>query len=259
MNLTTRARYAAVFIVALLIVTIGIAWSVQRAWITKTRAPSSTRLRLVFYYPWFPNHWQENGVYPLTHYHPTLGYYNSSDPIVIRRHIEAMHYAKIDGAIVSWWGRDNRYGTDTALRSILKESQGSGFQWAIYYEWEGPVDNIPRDPTKGEIVSDLDYLYGSFANDPGYLRIDGRWVLFVYSDANDGCGMASRWIQAKTAHPEMYLVLRVFPGYQACASQPDAWHQYSVSSKSGIDSQLNSSTIQLGFLECNRRPSHTRT
>jgi hypothetical protein len=249
MNLIRKVRYVALVTVAVLIITLGIAWGAWGTWITpNARTQSNTPMRLAFYYPWFPDHWQENGVYPLTHYHPTLGYYDSSDPVVIRKHIEAMQYARIDAAIASWWGRDNRYGTDVALRRILKESRDSGFRWAVYYEWEGPVDNIPRDPSRSDIVSDLDYLYANFANDPSYLHIDGRWVLFVYSDETDGCGMVSRWTEAKMTHPEVYIVLRVFPGYGGCASQPDAWHQYSVSNKSGSDSQLPFSyTIQPGF------------
>jgi hypothetical protein len=252
MDLTRTARYVALAVVAVLVATMGINGGVSETWTTpRARGQSNdTRLRLAFYYPWLPDHWQENGIYPLTHYHPALGYYDSSDAIVIRKHIDAMQYARIDAAIASWWGRDNRYGTDVALRRILKESRDSGFRWAVYYEWEGPVDNIPRDPSRSEIVSDLDYLYANFANDPSYLHIDGRWVLFVYSDDTDGCGMVSRWTEAMASHPEAYVVLRVFHGYTSCAAQPDGWHQYSVNAY-GFDSQQDYSyysyTIQPGF------------
>jgi hypothetical protein len=246
-------RYVALVVVAVLIMTMGTTWGVCERITPKAGVQSDAPLRLAFYYPWFPGHWQEG-----TQYHPTLGNgnYDSSDPIVIRKHIEAMQYARIDAAIASWWGRDNRYGTDVALRRILKESRGSGFRWAVYYEKEGPgFPRDLRDPDRAEIESDLDYLYANFASDPNYLRIDGRWVLFVYSDETDGCGMVSRWTEAKTTHPEVYIVLRVFEGYPGCASQPDAWHQYSVSSKSGSagsDSQLPFSyTIQPGFWKKN--------
>jgi len=248
MSLARMVRYVALAVVAVLIMTMGITWGVCERITPRAGVQSDAPLRLTFYYPWFPGHWQEG-----TQYHPTLGNYDSSDPIVIRKHIDAMQYAKIDAAVVSWWGwgTKGRYGTDAALREILKESRDSGFRWAVYYEWEGLVDNKPSNPSTDVIVSDLDYLYANFASDPNYLRIDGRWVLFVYSDESDGCGMVSRWNEAKTTHPEVYIVLRVFPGYGGCASQPDAWHQYSVSNKSGSagsDSQLPFSyTIQPGF------------
>ena len=50
--------------------------------------------------------------------------------------------------------------------------------------------------------------------------------MFVYADPNDSCPMGDRWAAANAAH-EDYVVLKVFPGYRACASQPDGWHQYS--------------------------------
>ena len=43
--------------------------------------------------------------------------------------------------------------------------------------------------------------------------------------------MADRWLQANAAH-DFYIVLKVFTGYQACASQPDGWHQYAPASAS---------------------------
>ena len=68
------------------------------------------------------------------------------------------------------------------------------------------------------------YLRDHYGSDPGFLRIDGRFVVFVYSDGADGCAMADRWKQANTVNA--YLVLKVFGGYTQCASQPAGWHQY---------------------------------
>ncbi|MFZ2095575.1 MAG: hypothetical protein WAV05_02945 [Anaerolineales bacterium] len=43
-----------------------------------------------------------------------------------------------------------------------------------------------------------------------------------------------------------YIVLKVFPGYQACSNQPDGWHQYAPANP--IDSQGQYSyTISPGF------------
>ncbi len=67
-----------------------------------------------------------------------------------------------------------------------------------------------------------------YGSDPSFLRVNGKFVVFVYADATDGCGMADRWVQADNGlgHPA-YIVLKVFAGYSYCASQPDSWHQYS--------------------------------
>lgn len=76
-----------------------------------------------------------------------------------------------------------------------------------------------------QIQSDLVYIRDHYGNDPSFLRVNGKFVIFVYAAANDACGMADRWKQANTVGA--YVVLKVFPGYASCASQPDDWHQYS--------------------------------
>jgi hypothetical protein len=152
-----------------------------------------------------------------------------------------MKYAGLDGGIVSWWGRNNTYGTDTAFSSILEASKGTGFRWAAYYELEGH-----GNPNVTRIQSDLVYLHDHFANHENYLHMNGRWALFVYSDAEDDCSMATRWDKSRGITPDVCIVLRVFDGYGNCTLQPDGWHQYSAIN--GEDSQPNYSyTISPGF------------
>jgi hypothetical protein len=43
--------------------------------------------------------------------------------------------------------------------------------------------------------------------------------------------MADRWTQANTPQRNFYVVLKVFPGYRTCTSQPQSWHQYAPSSR----------------------------
>ena len=174
-------------------------------------------IRAAFYYPWFPQAWSQDGVFPFTKYHPTLGYYGSSDRGVIRRHIEAMRYGNIDAGIASWWGPGHY--TDAAFGALVQEAKGTGFTWAIYYEAES-IGN----PTVSQIRSDLRYIEARYAHDPSYLRVDGRWVVFVYSTSEDRCEMAERWSQA--ALPNAFIVLKAFPHQDDCTTQPDAWHYY---------------------------------
>ena len=60
--------------------------------------------------------------------------------------------------------------------------------------------------------------------------------------------MSDRWKQANTVGA--YVVLKVFPGYRACTSQPDGWHQYAPAAAE--DSQAGYSyTISPGFYKAN--------
>jgi hypothetical protein len=113
-------------------------------------------------------------------------------------------------------------------------------RWSLYYENESL-----GDPSAATIASDLSYIRDRYGSDPAYLRIGGRFVVFVYADGSDSCAMADRWKRAAAA-VNAYIVLKVFSGYRGCSSQPDGWHQYGPASAE--DSQSGYSyTISPGF------------
>lgn len=199
---------------------------------------SSGPIRAAFYYPWFPEAWRIDRVDRYTVYSPSLGSYDSSRPEVIRRHIAGMQYGRIDAGILSWWGRATP--SDARIPKILAATSGTGFHWAIYYEAEGS-----RDPSVSEIRDDLIYLRDRYAGDPGLLRIEGRFVVFVYADPNDACGMADRWSQANK-DVGAFVVLKVFVGYRSCPNQPDGWHQYAPAKAADVQDSY-SYTISPGF------------
>ena len=180
-------------------------------------------IRAAFAYPWFPEAWNQQGYNPFTNYSPSLGFYDSGSVSVIQNHISAMTYGNFSAAILSWWGEGSR--TDARVATILAATPGSSnpnFRWSLYYENESKAD-----PAIEQIQGDLQYIQSHYGNDPSFLRVNGKFVVFVYADALDSCGMADRWVQANNSlgHPA-YIVLKVFSGYRNCASQPDSWHQY---------------------------------
>ena len=199
-------------------------------------------IRAAFYYPWFPEAWNQQGMNPFSKYHPTLGYYDSSASSTLAAHLAAFRYAKIDVGISSWWGQGS--ATDTRVSQILAATAGTPTRWTVYYEPEGS-----SDPSVSQLSADLSYLRDHYGNDPSYLRVGGRFVVFVYADATDACGMVDRWTQAN-AGINAYLVLKVFPGYRTCTNQPDSWHQYAPAM--ATDSQAGFSySISPGFDKAN--------
>jgi len=172
-----------------------------------------------------------------TNYHPSSGFYDSSDVAVVSQHIAAMRYGGIEAGIASWWGQGSR--TDQRIPTLLRAADGTDFRWTLYYE----PDSL-GDPSVAQLEEDLGHLASSYGDDPSYLRVDGRFVVFVYADASDACGMAARWAQANTVNA--YLVLKVFSGYRTCAEQPAGWHQYGPASATS-DMSPYSYTISPGF------------
>ena len=177
-------------------------------------------MRLAFYYPWFPRNWTQQGIYPYTNFTPSLNYYDSANLDIIKKHIAAMQYAKIEGGIASWWGQGSE--EDRNFSKLLTLAEGTTFKWCIYHELESKA----KQPVN-QIESDLKYVQANYTQHPNYLRVDGRFVVFVYSlidNEKDGRDMASRWKQANTVNA--FIVLKVFPQYRRCPDKPDSWHQY---------------------------------
>src|ERR1043165_6637002 len=174
-------------------------------------------IRVAFYYPWFPEAWNQQGFNPFTNYNPSLGFYDASQAVT-KQHIAAMQNGGIQAGIAFGWGQGSK--TDTHIPGLLQAAAGTNFRWSIYYENESQ-----GDPSVAQLTNDLTYLRDKYGNDPSFLRIGGRFVVFVYADGADACGMVDRWKQANTVGA--YLVLKVFSGYRNCTNQPDGWHQYS--------------------------------
>ncbi len=186
---------------------------------TPTQPPSTGHsVRAAFYYPWFPEAWNQSGMDPFTHYHPSAGFYDGASPSVVAQQIRAMQYGKISVGIASWWGQGSQ--TDAKFPMLLSTASGTGFSWAVYYEMEGTTD-----PSAAQIASDLAYINGHYASSPSLYKIDGRPVVFVYAGPADGCGMADRWAQGNASAHD-FIVLKVFPGFGGCTNQPSDWHQY---------------------------------
>ena len=179
----------------------------------------SLPLRATFFYGWFSEAWSQQGFLPFTRYRPGRGFYDSGDADVIRRQIDAMRYGKIGAAVYSWWGPDSN--TDLRFPIYLAAARQTPFRWALYVEDEGY-----RDLPVEEARADLELIRDRYAEKAAYLRIGGRFVVFVYGGV-ETCSVAERWTRAN-AEIGAYLVLPAFAGFRDCAAQPDSWHFYSA-------------------------------
>ncbi|KAG7368318.1 glycosyl hydrolase family 99 protein [Nitzschia inconspicua] len=195
-------------------------------------------VRGIFYYPWYPQTWTVNG--HQARFDAALGMYSSSDPEVARVHVDAMEYAHIDLSIASWWGPDTHL--DKARLTMLMDqtiAMNSRLKWSVYHEGERELN-----PTVGEIRADLDYLKKWFVWHEAWAHKNGKPVIFVYNEA--GCDVANRWKEASNG--EWYVVLKLFPGFLNCPSQPDSWHQYGCGEVDGtIHNPGHSFVLSPGF------------
>jgi hypothetical protein len=179
-------------------------------------------IRAAFYYAWYPEAWARDAVFPYSRFQPSLDYYSADDADIVRQHLAALRYAHLGAGIYSWWGPFGYPLTDTRFWRYLAAARTTPFRWAVYYEREGY-----ENPSVEKIRSDLEYIRDLYATKPAYLRIDGRFVVFVYGGAGDSCASTSqRWREANAVGA--YIVLKAFDGYLSCGVQPQGWHEYSA-------------------------------
>jgi hypothetical protein len=209
-------------------------------------------IRATFYYAWYPEAWTRDGLFPYSKYFPSLSFYSADDATVVRDQEAAMRYAHLDAAIYSWWGIGGSGSTDSRFWRYLAAARTTPLRWAIYYEPEGY-----GDPSVAKIRADLEYVRDRYASKPAYLKVDGRFVVFVYANGADGCGTAARWADANSVGA--YVVLSGFGGWAECPWQPQAWHQYSADREEYTFSPL-SYMISPGFDEASQdAPARTRS
>lgn len=178
-------------------------------------------IRAAFYYPWYNEPWT-------AHYATSFGWYQSADPAVQQAQIRAFEYAHLNAGISSWYAPGDP--RDTSLKALLAQTvaMGSPLKWCVYYEREAYETLTPS-----QIASDLAYIRDNLATSSAYLKVNGKFVVFVYSPGNysglDGSGNAlvDRYLSANSLIGNAaYIDLKVYNNYQRTPAQPDSWHQY---------------------------------
>jgi hypothetical protein len=114
---------------------------------------------------------------------PQLGYYESSDSVLIARHIEQAQSAGINGFIASWWGPPLKPKPNpTPLEILLNLARDRDFFVMINFETVefDPVtrEAIPRD--KETILNWLRYAISHYGSHPAFMKVEGKPVFVIY-------------------------------------------------------------------------------
>jgi hypothetical protein len=115
---------------------------------------------------------------------PALGEYDSRDPATLAAHYRWAQRYGVDVFVCSWWSPGGY--EDVTIRDHLLESPARGpTRIALLYEsltrLGGTTERIVvDDAARATLVADFDYFARTYFNRPGYYRIDGRPVVFLY-------------------------------------------------------------------------------
>lgn len=141
-----------------------------------------------YYYPWYTGPEDPKWQY-CREFCPYLGLYDSSDPAVIRQHIEWAIEHDIEGFLVEWFGEEppaNDAPIDknlAILRQILLDYPD--FKFAVFYDqvirFGGPKGIRFANPGKrAQFLEDITYAARTNFDHPNYLHINNRPVVVIY-------------------------------------------------------------------------------
>ncbi len=127
---------------------------------------------LAFYYAWYDmSTWNPDRLPDL----PAQTYV-STDPATIERHVRQAQAAGVDGFVQSWYGPGGGNQTESNLSALLNVAAAHNFRVAVDFEAGSPYFSGPADR-----VAALQHLLTIHAQQPAYLRIDGRPVVFFWA------------------------------------------------------------------------------
>ena len=125
--------------------------------------PSSWTSPTVFahYYAWYGGsplykHWSTKGRIPPNDidpkFYPTLSVYDGAADAVIDWHMKWLKFAKVDVALLSYWGANHEFSTDATVKKILDKAAENGLKVAFTLE-PGPVEKHKESIT--HIINNL--------------------------------------------------------------------------------------------------------
>jgi hypothetical protein len=139
-----------------------------------------------YYYVWWDI--DVNPHWPLGYkYTPILGEYNSGNPNVADQHILWATEHGVNFFAVSWFGShlwaDYPYVDKNLRDGLLKASRLPLIKFCIFYESATIMDRAESlGANKTQVfIEDMVYVATNYFNNPSYLKIAGRPVVFLYA------------------------------------------------------------------------------
>jgi hypothetical protein len=136
------------------------------------------KLLLAFYYMWYgPNDFDPNRMID----RPANPYISDHGDVIARQVSEAKN-AGIDAFISSWEGTGTE--TDVNFPKLLAAASAANFKATVYFETNFAMQH-------GSVVSQLQSVVSRFANQPAFLRANGKPVIFFWKP--DALGGVAAW------------------------------------------------------------------
>lgn len=140
----------------------------------------------IFYYGWYGAppmqqsfiHWPQGGHVPPedigSNYYPMLGAYSSTDPSVLKQHMQWIRRAHVGVLTLTWWGRDSY--TDKNVQAVLDAAAEAGLR--VNFHIEPYSGRTPRS-----VADDIAYILSKYGRHPAFYRadfLDNSPLFYIY-------------------------------------------------------------------------------
>lgn len=142
---------------------------------------------------------------------PLIGSYDSRDGGVAATQIDQAKSAGIDAFIVSWFGLEDQATTTPVLNNMLDRAAERGFSVAAAVDIFDANFNRNRD----QMINSLSWLINDRANHPGYLRYNGKPVIFFAFQDRTGLTTAD-WLAIRSAVDPNRNTIWIAEGVAGC-------------------------------------------
>ena len=140
-----------------------------------------------------------------------LGAYDSRDPGIAGTHIDQAMSAGINGFVVSWFGVGDGVTTTPALNNLLDRAAQRGFGVAAAVD----VFASEFNRTYEAMVGSLNFLVNDRVHHPGYLRYQGRPVIFFAFQNRAGFDSAT-WLSIRNEVDPNHNTIWIAEGLSGC-------------------------------------------
>lgn len=146
----------------------------------RTENPHPVIVGVMYHHWWVPQRWELDP--PNYAYEPLLGHYDNADPEIIRQHIAWAKQYGINTFVLNFWLTDHDWWwVERNTKAVADICDEEGINYFFLTDGWFVFEN--EEDQAREIFLRFNERAAQFLNRPGYLKVDGKPVVYFWASA----------------------------------------------------------------------------